>query len=82
MQGVEGGETEDRRCQRHSVGGARVHAQGRLCMNFDAYQKDEDRRQFEKLFQIFADMPPWEPYNNMEQHKYYVRQRIPVEVLR
>ena len=53
-----------------------------LRMNFDTYKKDEDRRQFEKLFQIFLDMPPWEPYYNVEPHKYYVRQRIPVEVLR
>ena len=52
-----------------------------LRMNFDTY-KDEDQRQFGKLFQIFLDMPPWEPYYNVEPHKYYVRQRIPVEVLR
>ena len=52
-----------------------------LHMNFDI-SKYEDRREFEKLYQIFMEMPPWEPYYNVEQHKYYVRQRIPVQVLR
>ena len=50
-------------------------------MNFDTYS-DKDQLEFEKLFQIFLDMPPWEPYYKVEHHKYYVRQQIPVKELR
>ena len=50
-------------------------------MNFDTYS-DKDQLEFEKLFQIFLDMPPWEPYYKVEHHKYYVRQQIPVKALR
>ena len=42
----------------------------------------EEGQEYEKLFKIFLEMPPWELNSGAEKPEYHVRQRIPVEVLR
>ena len=52
-----------------------------LFLNFEVFGV-EDKREYEKLFRVFLEMPAWELYPDTAPPAHYVRQRIPVKVLR
>ena len=52
-----------------------------LFLNFDVFGV-EDEREYEKLFRVFLEMPAWELYPDTVPPAHYVRQRIPVKLLR